>query len=70
MELDFSGLGWSGVDHLVEALAATDAAMGVARACPRLKYLWLFDNPIAQPEEALQRLKAAIGEDVEISGLD
>ena len=40
-ELDFSGLGWTDVDDLADALTAmADAADGEERACKTLEYLW------------------------------
>ena len=73
-ELDYSGLGWTDVDALIDALSTTSDGkdhrpQAGEKACRKLQYLWLFDNPICDPEKALVRLKGALGEECEICGL-
>ena len=67
-ELDCSGVGWTDVDALIEALSVTSKRG--EKVCPKLRYLWLFDNPIQDPVGALTRLRAAVGDACDICGLD
>ena len=68
-ELDYSGIGWTDVDALIDALSTKGDDGSSANACPRLRYLWLFDNPIANPTDAFARLHVALGDGCEICGL-
>ena len=67
-ELDFTGLGWTNVDDLIAALSTTSDD-GHGRACPNLRYVWLFNNPIDEPEKAYERLSAVLGDDCKVCGL-
>jgi len=63
-ELDFSGLGWTDIDELIDTLS--DAST----ACPQLKTIWLFDNNIHNRLDAAHRLQQVVGDTVSIFGLE
>ena len=62
-----------GIAKVLEALSSTKgSAEGDGDqhpVCSQLRYLWLFDNPIAEPQRALERLQSALGDKCEICGL-
>ena len=69
-ELDFSGLGWTNVDELVETLQDASSNTAGEGVCPNLKLVWLFNNEFSDPAGIKDQLMSALGEDVLICGLE
>jgi len=69
-ELDFSGLGWTHVDNLADTLAAMHEGAAQLKTRPALKFVWLFDNPIADRAGAHAQLQRVVGNNCYLHGLD